>query len=181
VAPVNGCGPQTSFVSGALNTVVKSLKPTFVSCCNTHDRCYADCNKSQNTCDLEFKNCLLSKCSSIAFHCQLAANAMYQAVNLFGKSAYEDGQRKGCYCAKPTPEEMASINNKIQDVLKKFTSLFTNGMEEEEEEMVENDVEGSEDDVGALEYNIEASEDDVNALGYDVGTLGYDVEDLSSF
>lgn len=162
---VNGCGPKTLKISGAINSVIETLKPSFVSCCNEHDRCYSDCTKSQKTCDSEFKECLLSKCSSLALHCKLAGNAMYEAVNLFGKPAYEDAQKRGCYCVKPTPEEVAEIKNKIQDVFKNIKSIFNIGMEEEEG-MVEDDVEGSEDDVEAYD---------------DVDALMYDVEDYPSF
>lgn len=150
--PINGCGPQSSKLSGILNLVVKQFQPSFISCCNTHDKCYADCTRSQQNCDLAFKHCLLSKCTSEP--CRLAANAMYQAVNLFGESAFNQAKKEACVCVR---RPLISV-----DDLYKFMSYGV----QEEEEMVE-------DDVGALEYNVEGAEDDDNTLGY--------VDDLPSF
>jgi hypothetical protein len=135
----NGCGPQVALVGGAIQTVVSSLKPSFVSCCNIHDICYQDCSKSQKACDDEFKTCLLGKCSSVNLPCKLAGTAMYEAVNLFGKSSYDSGQKAACVCAPGT--------NAFQDLFKSllgpyqgisFNNIF--GAEEEEEEALEDTV-----------------------------------------
>lgn len=148
---VNGCGPQASRITGPLNSAVRNFQPEFISCCNSHDKCYADCTKTRSSCDLAFKNCMLSKCDDTA--CRLAANTMYQAVNLFGTNPYNNAQQQACKCVKRGPS-----------FLEKITDMYKNLYNAVQEEMVENDIEGSEDDVGALEYNVE---DDVDTLGYD--------------
>lgn len=100
VAPTNGCGPQTSRLSSAVNKFIQSVKPGFEECCNAHDICYTSCMATQKMCDLQFQNCLLSKCSAKDIPCRLAGVAMYQAVDAFGKKHYDAGQREACRCVK---------------------------------------------------------------------------------
>ena len=72
------------------------LTDTFLPACNMHDICYT-CQKGKSICDTRFKNSMNSICN-MAFpgkanksknkSCKAQAEIFYQAVNLFGTSAY---------------------------------------------------------------------------------------------
>ena len=36
---------------------------SFTECCDEHDKCYDTCNTNKKTCDSNFNDCLLSKCT----------------------------------------------------------------------------------------------------------------------
>lgn len=105
VPVVNGCGGQGS----DFQPPQRFFKAPFTPSCNTHDRCYEDCGKSQSDCDTEFYFDLVDACKTaypgvlqtlMRNSCYDVAAVYYAAVALKGGEFYAAGQQKACECCK---------------------------------------------------------------------------------
>lgn len=92
----------------------------FMPACNSHDLCYADCNRSQKQCDDAFYKDLVEICdTSCKFvkprlpglaggnrqaackrQCKNWARRYVLAVRIFGSTAYYQAQDANCHCVK---------------------------------------------------------------------------------
>jgi len=70
--------------------------------CNSHDICYSSCGSNKAMCDTVFKNDIIHQCTltSATQECDLCANTLFDAVDLFGSSAFTDAQKEHCGCAQ---------------------------------------------------------------------------------
>ena len=91
---------------------------SFLSSCNTHDRCYADCNSTKGKCDQKFYQDMIAACVNCCQHlspsktrglpprqrclsaCSNWADRYFRAVKLFGLGPYNNAQKDNCYCKK---------------------------------------------------------------------------------
>ena len=96
----NGCG-ASSFpkMFTSLTDTVTGIKTS----CNNHDLCYENCDETQSTCDIEFREVGYSICNDMhdtgAQHtsCKLAVKAMYELLKQFGSAAYDqEAKDKRC-------------------------------------------------------------------------------------
>ena len=92
----NGCGSYGIIIDFETSNFTKG----FTDCCNTHDTCYAICNKKQSECDNEFLECLLGKCSlkENRLKCIGAAKVAFFSVYFFGCNAFQTTQKNSCIC-----------------------------------------------------------------------------------
>jgi RHS repeat-associated protein len=115
---VNGCG------SGWTAGIVPDTWPPFVGtvnlapACNTHDRCYADCNKTRAECDQQFGKDIEAACTwayavskwpidwfelrvrkeQTRLCVQIAARVYQAAVEQVGEPAHTTAQKEHCEC-----------------------------------------------------------------------------------
>ncbi|KAI3389655.1 hypothetical protein SNEBB_001368 [Seison nebaliae] len=92
VAHTNGCG-------------VKGMKlqthSEIEKCCDEHDYCYSDCEKTKKQCDKLFKQCMDRKCLIIGKEvkdCYGLTQMIHQGTMLLGCPAYLDAQAEACQC-----------------------------------------------------------------------------------
>jgi hypothetical protein len=101
----NGCGPEvTDTLTKLANDIGKTLLSKFQSCCDTHDVCYGTCvANSRNSCDSNFKSCMLNQCKSVnailKILCKTQANSIYETVNKLGSKYFDAAQNSSCKCA----------------------------------------------------------------------------------
>ncbi|CAG9802444.1 unnamed protein product [Chironomus riparius] len=90
-AVANGCGPK---IIGVPDKWIPNSG--FMTCCNSHDFCYARCNSNKVSCDNSFRTCMRNTCSNKA--CRDRANTFFNAVKNLGCTFYLIGQQKACKC-----------------------------------------------------------------------------------
>jgi len=101
----DGCGSQTSPTYPFIPNNFGSA--SFLSACNNHDDCYDTCNNVKSNCDSTFLGALTSACISaygsgvsilLLPSCLEVAGVYYEAVNLFGATAFNAAQSGACDC-----------------------------------------------------------------------------------
>ena len=91
----NGCGPASAW--SGINSVA-SFITGFGDQCNNHDFCYNTCSETKDSCDLEFRNMMYSKCykswdTTDKSTCISVANGMYDLVRTsVGVTAYSNSR-----------------------------------------------------------------------------------------
>ena len=80
---VNGCGPAA--LPDLITDVIDDLSG-FEDACNSHDVCYANCEKTRQTCEDEFRADMYAECDG-DFFCILGANLFAESVIAFGESS----------------------------------------------------------------------------------------------
>jgi hypothetical protein len=104
----NGCGPE----GGSIKLPQGYGNADYTSSCNGHDFCYEECATSKDQCDEDFEQDMYDSCAAaypgvlnslFRFGCYERAYAYYQAVSIFGGSAWSAAQQKACECCdQPT-------------------------------------------------------------------------------
>ena len=121
IPPADGCSAPDNLIKKANSNNGNKDNPSglcsFKNCCDIHDYCYSDCSKTQEECDKAFYNCMLSACENKfgiennldnlkrkhnrkKTACEKWAGLYYSSVTSFGKSGYENRQKKNCECVK---------------------------------------------------------------------------------
>lgn len=97
---INGCGPASVW-SGVRD--VTTFLTGFGDECNNHDLCFNSCSETQNTCDNEFLDLMVSNChdkydtKSLQDACRAVAVGIFEVVQTLGGPAFEDAQQQfGC-------------------------------------------------------------------------------------
>jgi hypothetical protein len=108
-APTNACGPQNDpDLAEAIPDAWGSAD--FRPACNTHDECYAVCNKPRAACDEGILTDLVQACRKAynsvwledeLHFCYSAALIYYDFVVRNGETPYSEGQQFGCMCCRP--------------------------------------------------------------------------------
>lgn len=79
----------------------------FKGCCNTHDKCYANCGRSKLQCDSAFRTCMRSACDShypkwyqapVKAVCKKGADTYYTGVAVGGDVFFKNANAKHCKC-----------------------------------------------------------------------------------
>ncbi len=75
----------------------------YTRCCEEHDKCYADCNKTKEQCDEEFRECMYRRCryQHGGKKCVKWAERYWLGVDRLGQGAYDNAQN---------PQPAPSIN-----------------------------------------------------------------------
>lgn len=99
----NGCGPEGGISVPNYYYLIgwfRIDKFPFVNACNAHDICYGTLGSSRASCDSRFYSNLLAICSANASTsanrviCNGLAWTYYEAVHLFGQSAFDAAQAR---------------------------------------------------------------------------------------
>lgn len=121
---VNGCG-DGSTLGALVPDKLHLLGVSFESACNTHDRCYSDCEKSKAFCDEQLFEDAKIQCwlrfgwmhsfkpwppdlKAKYLACASIAKVYETAVRKLGESAHTAAQKHHCKCVcKPKPKPKA--------------------------------------------------------------------------
>ncbi|XP_063445589.1 group XIIA secretory phospholipase A2-like isoform X1 [Mytilus trossulus] len=117
----NGCGSfGIEFDTGNL--------PQMTECCDVHDKCYDICNTDKETCDKDFRQCLLVMCGKLGDDlnkeeaevpkfmfgkgCEATAEIMYRGTLALGCSPYKKAQKNACLCNDKLSLDHKAAENK---------------------------------------------------------------------
>jgi hypothetical protein len=99
----NGCGPENGPSVPNYFYFLNIWPPhldvfPFVNACNNHDICYGTLGSNKATCDSHFLSDMQRICADNAsssasyYYCDGLAYTYYEAVHLFGQSAFDNAQ-----------------------------------------------------------------------------------------
>lgn len=112
----DGCGAATWCASA--RNVVNLLTPMWTDSCSAHDKCYADCERTQSDCDDEFKQSMEQECEAywteriswkrVRRHvirlCNSFVNVIHNMIkpdgDSYGGPSYRQGKQEFCTCKK---------------------------------------------------------------------------------
>lgn len=73
----------------------------FTYCCDHHDACYSTCGIERQTCEDDFKKCMIDLCQTVFTNntkCESAANTYSMGTSLFGINGFQMLQNQYCEC-----------------------------------------------------------------------------------